>query len=245
MIELATIDNIAPYDSPGFQVKWQSHMALHKCADTAAVDTWVYKVMKAKMGPSKDESDSESSDASGSGGSGGNASDEEVKADPKKLAKSEDKNKPKGKKAAKAKAKSASTSDAKKKSSKTKGATETGSTKEKKRKDSKSGLKDSKKGTSEEPYVPQFQEHYNGVKLAERQKHFESLATPELVKLVSGGLEQEYRAQRDQILAEWAEQRKNKLVELHELEKVELSKRQQREVDDIAKRVKELSEQPI
>jgi hypothetical protein len=94
-------------------------------------------------------------------------------------------------------------------------------------------------------YVPQWAAHYNGIKTQERQRQFEAMKTEELVKLVSLELEATAKAERERILQEWASQKRAKLLELHALELIELQKKQQREIDDIAKRCKEFSEQPF
>lgn len=271
LIDLAGIDSIGNYDSgksePAFQVKWKGSTTLHKCADAATVDTWVYKVMAAKMGPSK-TSDTESSDEEEEENS---SEEEEVQEVPaKKLTKSEDRSKKsKSTKDKKDKVKSkttevaSSSSGSKKKSStsssssssskkdkekekekKSKGASSKENGKEKKA-DSPSVSKRSKSESGTDSYVPQFMAHYNGLKLQERQKYFEGLSTQDLVKLVSGGLEAEVKENREQILREWAATKKAKLLELHELELAELQKKHQRELDDLPKRTKEFMEQSI
>lgn len=110
---------------------------------------------------------------------------------------------------------------------------------------SKSVSAGSKPTSNTDSYVPQWMAHYNGIKQQERQKHFESLSTQELVKLVAEGLEQAARTEKEQVLQEWAAAKRAKLADLHATETSELEKKQQKEIDDINKRQKEFTEQGL
>jgi len=263
LIDLGGIEFIGNYDTgksePGFQVKSSGLTTLHKCSDDQTVQNWVDKVMTAKLGPSKPESDPEDSLDSNASDEASSSGEEPVKPSPeaaRKLAKSEDKSKAKLKSSAGASSKSKSKSSktdsgsksSKSKSKKTKDKdskkSKHGSSKENGKRDEDAGKspKRSKSTSSSDSYVPQWAAHYNGIKQQERQKYFEGLSTQELVKLVSGGLEQEANAAKERVLQEWATSKRTKLLELHAVELADLHKKQQRELDDISKRTKEFME---
>lgn len=301
LIDLEGIESVSTYGTgksePAFQVKWKGSTTLHKCADEETTQQWIDKVMTAKMGPSRPDSDPEDSEemaegdveepnTTGNASSGDESAEAASAATPsggsagRRLAKSEDKSKSNkvkssgklsasGSSSSKSKTSESKSSDSKaSESSKSKSKSKKDKIKEKSKdkrqassnpspRDSKRSSASSSEDTastasqgkrsksSVDSYVPQWAAHYNGIKQQERQKHFESLSTQELVRLVSTGLEQEAREEREKVLREWAAVKRAKLDELHALEVAELQKKQAREIDDIQKRLKEFMEQPI
>lgn len=265
LIDLGGIEFIGHYDTgksePGFQVKSSGLTTLHKCSDEPTVQTWVDKVMTAKLGPSKPESDPEDSLDSDASEELSTSGEEQLKPNAeaaRKSAKSEDKSKSKLKssgstpsKSSKSKSKSETSSSKSSKSKHKKEKTRDKDSKKSKHSTSKDksdeeggkSSKRSKTASSTDSYIPQWAAHYNGIKQQERQKYFEGLSTQELVKLVSGGLEVEANAAKERVLQEWSTTKRAKLLELHALELSDLQKKQQKELDDISKRMKEFMEQ--
>lgn len=226
-----------------FQIRARNDVTLHSCKTKDARDAWIYKVMKVMSGenpnsPSPKNIDKkkskiiESSDDDTEEQSASDSQEDEVKEKPKKDSeKREDKRK-------KLKSKVS-----KKKLLKAKLNPPAAKQKKKKSKKSKKSRERSRSVTSQgsDQEVSRFEaseedEDY----VNERRSYYEDLSTEELVKLVASGLDEIYIKERQRLVEEWADKKKQLLLNLYRAEEYELKEAYKVQLEDVENASREL-----